>query len=52
MKHGLDPQEAQLKAGMSPSAPEFGADPQDGTLTYADGTSERITLRGQLPRLL
>ena len=42
VKHGLDPQEAQLKAGMSPRAREFGADPQDGTLTYADGTSERI----------
>ena len=47
VKHGLDPQEVQLKAGMDPRSPEYGIDPQDGTLTRSDGTSERVpTKRG------
>ena len=47
VKHGFDPQEAQLKAGMDPRSPEYGIDPQDGTLTCSDGTSERMpTKRG------
>ena len=47
VKHGLDPQEAQLKAGVDPRSPEYGIDPQDGTLARSDGTSERMpTKRG------
>jgi scyllo-inositol 2-dehydrogenase (NADP+) len=42
VKHGLDPQEAQLKAGMDPRADDFGFDPCDGTLTLPDGTREKI----------
>ena len=37
VKHGLDPQEAQLKSGMSPSDPLFGVDSNAGMLTLADG---------------
>ena len=50
MKYGLDPQEPQALAGMSPDDPGFGVeDPRwHGTLTLADGTSERIpTERGR-----
>jgi scyllo-inositol 2-dehydrogenase (NADP+) len=47
VKQGLDPQEAQLKAGMDPRSPDYGFDAQDGTLTRSDGTSERVpTKRG------
>ena len=49
VKHGLDPQEDAMKAGVSPNAPDFGAeDPANhGTLTLADGTRETIpTERG------
>jgi len=33
VKHGLDPQEAQLKAGMVPGAPGWGRDSRHGVLT-------------------
>ena len=33
VKHGLDPQEAQLKAGMTPGAPGWGRDSRHGVLT-------------------
>ena len=47
VKHGLDPQEAQLKDGMDPRSPEYGVDPQDGTLTHPNGTSKHVpTKRG------
>jgi scyllo-inositol 2-dehydrogenase (NADP+) len=47
VKHGLDPQEAQLKAGMNPHDPAFGVDGADGLLTDAHGRSETIpTQRG------
>jgi len=50
VKHGFDPQEAQLKTGMDPRSPEYGIDPQDGTLSRSDGTSERVpTKRGNYP---
>lgn len=42
VKHGLDPQEAQLKAGLEPGDPQFGFDAQDGTLVHADGTAEAV----------
>jgi len=32
VKYGLDPQEAQLKAGMDPRSPEYGIDPQEALL--------------------
>src|SRR5438445_451098 len=37
VKYGLDPQEAQLKAGMNPRDDGFGLDPNDGTITFGDG---------------
>ena len=47
VKKGLDPQEAQLKAGIQPSHPEYGYDPSDGTLTRADGSITSVpTERG------
>ena len=42
VEHGLDPQEAQLKAGLEPNDPEFGVDRNDGTLVHPDGSSERV----------
>ena len=33
VKHGLDPQEAALKAGIAPGSPGWGHDPLAGTLT-------------------
>jgi scyllo-inositol 2-dehydrogenase (NADP+) len=44
-KYGLDPQEAQLKAGMPPCDPSFGIDREDGTLTFADGRNEKVPTR-------
>lgn len=40
IKHGLDPQEAQAKAGIAPGDPDWGIDPLPGELTcgHADGT--------------
>src|SRR5205085_11988525 len=49
VKYGLDPQEPQAQAGLSPADPAFGVEDPDwhGTLTLADGTVERIpTERG------
>src|SRR5206468_1890366 len=49
VKYGLDPQEPQAVAGLSPRDPGFGVEEprRHGTLTLADGTSERIpTERG------
>lgn len=45
VKHGLDPQEAQLKAGLGPRDASFGVDQRDGTLTCANGSTETITSR-------
>jgi len=44
IKHGLDPQEPQTKAGMTMSDPKFGAEEEDmwGMLTRANGVSERV----------
>ncbi len=41
VKHGIDPQEAVLRAGLPPTSPGFGEDVPDayGTLTAADGTT-------------
>lgn len=36
VKHGLDPQEAQLKAGMVPGAPSYGRDTRHGVLTTVE----------------
>ncbi len=36
IKHGLDPQEAQLKAGMTPGAPGWGRDSRHGVLTTVE----------------
>jgi scyllo-inositol 2-dehydrogenase (NADP+) len=47
IKRGLDPQEAQLRAGRQPADPAFGIDQHDGVLTRPDGTQERVpTERG------
>ena len=42
LKHGLDPQEAQLKAGMDPKDAGFGIDQRRGTLTLPDGNIEEV----------
>lgn len=42
IKHGLDPQEDQSKAGLRPDAAEWGLDPLPGTLTRADGTMTAV----------
>jgi scyllo-inositol 2-dehydrogenase (NADP+) len=48
VKHGLDPQEAQLKAGMDPRDPRFGVENREGTLTLPDGSIEQVpTERGR-----
>jgi len=48
VKHGLDPQEAQLKAGMDPRDPRFGVEDREGTLTLPDGSIEQVpTERGR-----
>jgi predicted dehydrogenase len=43
VKHGLDPQENALKAGVVPGAQGWGVDPRPGTLTVPDreGTASR-----------
>jgi scyllo-inositol 2-dehydrogenase (NADP+) len=48
VKYGLDPQEEALKGGADPMAANFGFDPNDGTLTGADGSRETVpTERGR-----
>ena len=48
VKHGLDPQEARLKAGMDPRDPHFGIEERSGTLTLPDGSIEQMpTERGR-----
>ena len=44
-KSGLDPQEAQLRSGMQPLSPGFGAESVDdyGLLTHGDGRREIVT---------
>jgi scyllo-inositol 2-dehydrogenase (NADP+) len=42
VKYGLDPQEAQLKAGMDPRDPNFGVEESSGTLTWPDGSIEHV----------
>jgi len=42
VKFGLDPQEAQLKAGMDPSEPAFGVDLREGVRTLPDGSTEKL----------
>jgi scyllo-inositol 2-dehydrogenase (NADP+) len=47
-KHGLDPQEAALKAGWRPGMPGWGETIKHGVLTRADGTETMIeTLPGR-----
>ena len=47
VKHGLDPQEAQLKSGMVPGDPELGRDLRKGVFTRPDGSAEPVpTERG------
>jgi scyllo-inositol 2-dehydrogenase (NADP+) len=43
VKHGLDAQEAALKFGLDPRAPDFGIDVRDGTLTKPDGGAVPVT---------
>ena len=42
VKYGLDPQEAQLKAGMDPRDEEFGVDPLNGTIAFGDGAHGEV----------
>lgn len=42
VKYGLDPQEAQLKAGLRPHDGAFEVDPNDGTFTHPDGRVEHV----------
>ena len=49
VKHGIDPQEAVLRAGQPPSVAGYGEDPPEafGTLTAADGTTRPVpSVRG------
>lgn len=42
LQHGLDVQEAQLKAGMSPLTEGFGVDPREGVVTQPDGSARQV----------
>jgi scyllo-inositol 2-dehydrogenase (NADP+) len=42
VKYGLDPQEAQLKAGMDPRDEGFGVDPLNGTIAFGDGAHGEV----------
>jgi scyllo-inositol 2-dehydrogenase (NADP+) len=42
VKYGLDPQEAQLKSGMTLRDDSFGLDEKDGTLTFGDGRPGKV----------
>jgi len=47
IKHGLDPQESQLKSGMNPCDHDFGVDSNHGSLIFPDGHAESVpTKRG------
>lgn len=49
LKHGLDPQEAQLKAGMTPGAPGWGRDSRHGVLvTVEDDLQIRADVRPEI----
>jgi predicted dehydrogenase len=50
-KHGLDPQEDQLSAGVMPGEPGYGAEPADrwGSLVRGDRTDRVPTERGHYP---
>lgn len=49
LKHGLDPQEAQLKAGMKPGAPGWGRDSRHGVLfTVEDDIQIRADVRPEI----
>jgi len=54
VKHGLDPQEDQLKAGLRPGHADWGVDSQHGTLTTLQGdtlcSATHPTLRGDQSR--
>ena len=41
VKHGLDPQEDALKAGIVPGSPGWGVDPRPGVLTTIDKDGRR-----------
>jgi scyllo-inositol 2-dehydrogenase (NADP+) len=43
VKHGLDPQEAQLKSGMRPGDSRFG-ETGNGTLTLPDGSASKVPI--------
>jgi scyllo-inositol 2-dehydrogenase (NADP+) len=45
IKHGLDPQESQLKSGMDPTDPAFGVDSNDGKIIAPDGSSKPVRSR-------
>ncbi|QNH19888.1 oxidoreductase [Xanthomonas sp. GW] len=49
LKHGLDTQEAQLRAGLTPAAPQWGEDPLAGQLTLVadDGSTTAHALQTQ-----
>lgn len=50
IKHGLDAQEDQSKAGMRPDHADWGLDPLPGRLTLADGTMREVApARGDYP---
>ena len=40
VKHGLDPQEDQLKAGMTPGAEDYGLDARPGVLTTVENDAK------------
>jgi scyllo-inositol 2-dehydrogenase (NADP+) len=42
VRYGLDPQEAQLKAGADPRSADFGIDGETGMLSLADGTTQIV----------
>ena len=42
IKHGLDPQESQLSAGMNPRDPRFGVDERSSTLVFPDGSTTDV----------
>jgi len=49
LKHGLDPQESQSKAGVTPQDPDWGIDTQPGALIRAgaDGREQECAVRNE-----